>query len=390
MFTTLALAVGGGDGSCSPSDTKCGWTWLLDDKSLGLAPFIRDMDVDLSGNIFVAGETIAATSGPNQSSALIARLGANGTLIWSRLLAAPGIGLNVAYGVAADGAGNLCLVGATDGAFGQGRAQRGGGFVARYDTNGELQWALNTPAPPWMVGMDDKGSCVTASFNEVIKFDYHGNLLWLYPGNIGAMAVSGDGKVYFTGASGSAPQPLLTVLDTKGQLLSKADFALGKSVDWSQYEVRDYDLAVDSQGNILLKGTISGVDRAGNNLIESFLARLENNGNVLWERHYGTRGYRWDPLHVAVDNENNVYMVGRKMTVPSASPYDAFAISYRMDGSLRWAREYGTPKYDGAGRIGFDAHGNFYISGGTEGDLDGQPNLVPGTAQFISRNRPFK
>jgi hypothetical protein len=363
---------------------------LLDDKSFGLAPFIRDMAVDTAGNVFVAGETVSATSGPGQSSALIARFGSNGSLIWGRLLAAPGIGLNVAYGVAADGVDNLCLVGASDGAFGQGRAQRGGGFVARYDANGKLQWATNTPTPPWMVGMDENGNCVAASFSEVINFDSRGKLMWLYSANIGAMAVGRDGRVYFTGLSGRAPNPSLTVLDARGQQISKAYLSLGKGVDWRQREVRDYGLAVDSQGMIVLKGTVSGVDRQGNNLSEAYLARLESNGKILWERHYGTKGYSWDPLHVAVDNENNVYMVGRKMTVPSASPYDAFAISYRMDGTLRWAREYGTPKYDGAGRIGFDAHGNFYISGGTEGDLDGQSNLVPGTAQFISRNRPIK
>lgn len=390
LFTNLAVAVGSGDGVCSPEETRCGWTRFLDDKSLGIALFVRDMAVDPDGSIYVAGETVTTTDESGQSSAVVAKLGSNGALLWSRLLSAPGKGLNVAYAVAADGAGNLCLVGATDGAFGKSKARRGGGFVARYDTNGHLQWATNTPNPPWMVGMDGKGNCLAASFSEIIKFDARANPLWMYQSSVGALAVGRDGRAYFTGLSGGIPNPSLTILDARGKQINKADLVLGKSLDWKQVEVRDYGLAVDSQGRIVLKGTLSGVDRQGNSFIETFLARLESNGNVLWERHYGTKGHRWDPLHVAVDSENNVYMVGRKMTIPIAGPYDAFAISYRPDGTLRWAREYGTAKYDGAGRIGFDAQGNFYIAGGTDGDLDGQSNTVQGTAQFVARNRPAK
>lgn len=377
--------------ACTPSDTKCGWTRLLTGESLGLSPFIRDMAVDLSGNLFLAGETVTATSGAGQSSSLITKFDSRGTPVWRQFLSAPGFGLNAAYAIDVDPAGNLCLAGVTDGAFEKGKGRRGGGFVARYDANGNRQWVVNTPNPPWMTRMDEFGSCHAASFTELIKYDPRGRQQWVYRGSIGAMAIGPGNRVYFTGQAGSMAMPFLAVLDSSGREISRRNLLLGKTLEWRQVDVRDFGLAVDGRGRVYLSGILSGIDRQGRTRIEAYLAQIDSSGAILWERHHGSNGFRWDVLHLAIDKQDNAYLVGRKTTIPIASPNDAFVVSYGANGTMRWARSYGTPEYDGAGRIGFDGYGNFYISGGTKGNLDGQINPLRGnTAQFISRNRPGK
>lgn len=374
--------------TCPSGDTSCGWTRLLTDKAFGKSPTVRDMAVDPAGNVYLAGETYPETAQFGQSDTLIVKYDARGNRLWTQRLAASGGGFNMAYGIDVDAAGGICVGGTTDGLFGKGKAKRGGGFVARYNAQGKRLWAQNTADPVMWVDVNSAGHCHAASLGQVIKFDTSGKPMWRYQGEIGAMTASSDGRVYIANQPGRAALRL-TVVGEDGREQRSMGPALGNTLGWSQIDLRNLALADDGQGGLYLQATLTGKDRTGAVHIGAFLARIDLVGKLQWERYYGPEQYRWDSFDIAVDASSNAYLAGRRMTIPKVSPTDVFAVSFGSDGTLRWARAYGTPVFDGAGRIAVDRSGSYYIAGGTEGDLDGQINPVERIAvPFIARNRP--
>ncbi|MCW8918342.1 MAG: hypothetical protein OQL08_05955 [Gammaproteobacteria bacterium] len=389
LVPAMACADAQQPAACRPDDTTCSWTRQLTDNDLGQSPTLRDMAVDPAGNLYLAGETYPET-GFGQSATLLAKFDADGRRLWVRRLVADGGGFNMAYGIDVDAKGNICLAGITDGAFGAGKARRRDGFVARYDTDGHPLWAINTAsATAFAAGLDDKGNCHTAALTEVTKYDPTGKRLWTYRTPVGAMAVGGNGRVYLVGQADNAPEPYLMILDGNGKALYQETLRLGRNFGWNQPDFHNPALAIDAQGAIYLQATMSEYGRSGALRVEAFLAKLDSTGKILWERHHGSAGHRWDSFYVAVDGPGNAYLVGRTMTFPVASPGDVFVIKYDTDGELQWARQFGTPLFDGAARIALDRNGNHYIGGATEGDLTGQGDTVRRIAvPFIARNRP--
>ncbi|HEY9660500.1 MAG TPA: SBBP repeat-containing protein, partial [Allocoleopsis sp.] len=106
---------------------------------------VSALKLDQSGNIYVTGITNATLTtdytNPFQGGdAFVAKLSGNGTTLWQ-----PQILSTVAYDeardIAIDQNGNIYITGATQGTLaGQSSAGDTDGFLAKYDTNGILQW----------------------------------------------------------------------------------------------------------------------------------------------------------------------------------------------------------------------------------------------------------
>lgn len=104
-----------------------------------------------------------------------------------------------------------------------------------------------------------------------------------------------------------------------------------------------------------------------------------------WSRQLGTDGAD-GALGVSADGFGNVYISGftrGSLGGPNAGSGDAFVSKFDAAGNLLWARQLGTAENDVSFAVSADALGNVYISGATEGDLDG-PNI--GTVDaFVSK-----
>ena len=78
---------------------------------------------------------------------------------------------------------------------------------------------------------------------------------------------------------------------------------------------------------------------------------------------------------VATDSSGNVYVTGRTEGGlggnSSAGDYDLFVVKYNSSGTKQWTKQLGTSGNDIAYGVATDSSGNVYVSGETQGVLDG-------------------
>jgi hypothetical protein len=143
---------GGPDAFVAKYDTDGNSVWMRQvgtsdsDWGLGIA-------TDPAGNLFITGYTYGSIGGPNagERDAFVAKYDPAGDLVWTRQLGTSDTDWSM--GIATDLAGNLFITGQTNGSLGGPYPNPGGGdgFVAMYDTTGNLIWTcqFGTRATDW-------------------------------------------------------------------------------------------------------------------------------------------------------------------------------------------------------------------------------------------------
>ena len=262
--------------------------------------------VDGAGNLLVAGrsvlETFAGVPVANTGRILVAKFTSAGTEVWAwKAGSYSGGNLDIATGVAADGAGNVLVTGTFHSplaAFGGGTFTNRGNsdiFLARLDSAGTLQWARQAGG----AGED------TAS----------------------GVALAADGSAYVAGATGGAGSfsPTNNVASLAGAFTDGfvAKYAGDGAVTW----VRQFGgagvaaargVAVDAAGTVHLTGYFSGAATFGTNSLngitgsyDAFLARLDAAGNVAFAQQAGGADLSGDfGLAVGVDGAGNSVITG--------------------------------------------------------------------------------
>jgi len=81
---------------------------------------------------------------------------------------------------------------------------------------------------------------------------------------------------------------------------------------------------------------------------------------------------------VAVDASGNIYLTGWTQGGldgnVNAGSYDVFLVKYNSPGTKQWTRQFGTNGHEEGTGVAVDAGGNIYVTGGTNGGLDGNTN----------------
>jgi hypothetical protein len=180
--------------------------------------------VDRLGNIFVAGDTDGNIVGTGHGwDSFVAKYDAAGNQQWLRQFGAEGE--DGAFGVTADGLGNVFVGGRTNGETGGPNAGFYDAFITKLDNSGTIQWTRQFGTE----GYDESGYMWADQFGNlyatgttygnldgpnnsgadvfVRKFDPLGNLMWST--QLGTQApdfglgLSGDGlgNIYLTGAT---------------------------------------------------------------------------------------------------------------------------------------------------------------------------------------------
>ena len=152
------------------------------------------------------------------------------------------------------------------------------------------------------------------------------------------------------------------------------------------------DITVDSVDNIYVtgytEGFLDGLPNAGGS--DSFLVKYDTNGNRLWTRLLGT-AFRDDGYGVATDSTGNVYVTGRTNGnldgQTNTGGYDIFLATYDTNGSRLSTELLGTAFADYGYGIVADSADNVYVAGFTDGHLDGLPN-AGGSDIFIWKQLP--
>ena len=139
-------------------------------------------------------------------------------------------------------------------------------------------------------------------------------------------------------------------------------------------------VATDSSGNVYVTGmTNGGLDGCKNAGIEDlFVVKYNSSGTKQWTNQLGSSS-RDSADDVATDSTGNIYVTGTTYSEldgnTSAGKADLFVVKYNSSGTHQWTKQLGTDRYDEARGVATDSSGNVYVTGYTEGGLDGNTNL---------------
>ncbi|MFT5325911.1 MAG: hypothetical protein ACI8P0_003785, partial [Planctomycetaceae bacterium] len=323
---------------------------------------IRGITVDAAGNCYVTGEFTdeAVFSGRTLQSRgsmdfVLAKYSPDGKLLW--LQTAGGTEIDRGYSVAVDAAGNPYVTGhfqSPEFRIGEATFTNRGDydyFVAKFDADGEFQWAHSGGGEGYDYG--------------------HG------------IAVMPSGDVYVAGSfSGVVTLGDAKSANAKGKSIFVAKYDTDGRMQWSRLAGNDlgqsgHNIAVGPDGDCYVSGYVTGVVQLGggefgtpSTVKDIFVARLNAEGNFVWAT---TAGGGSDGLStgVAVDGIGNCYLTGMftkkavfgSTTLVSAGEYDVFVARINADGKPAWAYSGGGEKIDYGLGIATDVNGNCYITG---------------------------
>jgi len=171
---------------------------------------------------------------------------------------------------------------------------------------------------------------------------------------------------------------------------SKKDDSSSSSSAAGTYQLATNDyangVATDSSGNVYVtggtKGGLDGNTSAGNT--DLFVVKYNSSGTKQWTKQYGTGEYD-EARGVATDSSGNVYVVGGTKGnlngISNSGRTDAFVIKFNSSDTKQWTKKLGTWQNDLANGVATDSSGNFYVTGFTYQDMDG--NTSAGNADLF-------
>lgn len=332
-------------------------------------------------------------------------------------------------GVAVDTEGNATVTGTFRGAmtFGSGddevtlhAAGESGVFVARYHSDGALDWAVSLGGPGFDVAhgvaVDPGGSVVvtgafgagfasttatfgsgdrevtltSAGFSDLFVARYHpeGGLDWAIsaggPGLDSGHAVSTDaaGNVVVTGTSGSDAVVWNGQPEATGGGLLLARYERDGTLDWAlgHEGAHGTGVAVDTGGGAVITGTVRqettfGAGGAARTVTpagytDALVARFHADGTLDWISTAGDDGRSTGSSGVAVDAAGNAIITGWSFEGDMGGVgEEVFVARYRPDGSRDWdafARGTGPVATQA---VAVDAAGNAFVTGYFTGEV---------------------
>ncbi|HEY9824141.1 MAG TPA: SBBP repeat-containing protein, partial [Stenomitos sp.] len=135
-----------------------------------------------------------------------------------------------------------------------------------------------------------------------------------------------------------------------------------------------YGVATDRNGNVFITGfTFGSLGSTNQGYRDVWVAKYSPDGTLVWVKQLGTPGadYSYD---VATDSNGNVFISGRTNGALEGTykgQFDAWVAKYSPDGTLVWVKQLGTPYVDYSYSIATDRNGNVFITGLTGGTLGG-------------------
>ena len=157
----------------------------------------------------------------------------------------------------------------------------------------------------------------------------------------------------------------------------------------------------DSSGNIYLAGSTTG-DLDGNTNAGSnpshcskcgdiFLIKYNSSGTRQWTKQIGSTSIDQPSGGVVIDSNNNIYIAGESWgdfdgKSNAGSTSDIILIKYNSSGTKQWSRQIGTSSMDTCAGLAIDSNDNVYITGYTQGNLDGETNSGGSDMYLIKYN----
>jgi hypothetical protein len=328
----LCVAVAWGGSAAPPLDTPT-WSAFYNGPVGGAPDQGLDLVVADDGAVAITGRSL----GDSQNFDYITiRYAPDGTELWSRRFEGPELGVDEAYAVGMDAAGNVIVTGASyngDPNFG------GSDFdyvTIKYEPDGDVAWirTYNGPGNNWDLPSD--------------------------------MEVDVAGNAYIAGFSFKEPTAT-GVLATHFHMLK---YTPGGEIDWEYHlDLEPHlgagarDLALDAAGNVYASGVATRY--VGGSIDDMYVAKVDAAGNLVYAVNIEA-GVDGDALHMFADDAGNAYLTGY-----ADEEIDGFTtnvlptVKVSPTGEVLWFRTelFGQINVEGTGIVA-DAQGNVYTVAG--------------------------
>ena len=309
--------------------------------------------IDSANHIYVTGYTYGAlgtTSNQGSKDIFLAKYHSNGTQTWSQQFGS--ISRDEPKGIAIDSSDNIYITGQTSGIL-QGTTHQGGTwdiFLAKYHSNGNQAWSQQIGTSG-----SDSGSSLAIDSSDAIY-------------------ITGSTTGLMAGSSEMRKEDLFLVkYDSSGskqwvQQLGTSATDMGQGI------------AIDSSDNIYITGFTNGA-LDGNTHFggqDIFLVKYDSSGNKQWTKQLGTSAEEIGQ-GIAIDSSDNIYITGFTNGALDGNTHfgekDIFLVKYDSSGSKQWVQQLGTSVSEMGQGIAIDSSNQIYLTGETNGDLQGNTNI---------------
>jgi len=234
---------------------------------------------------------------------------------WARAMG--GTNYDSGESIATDAAGNCYLAGLYTWNISLGSTNFVGAgwqdaLIAKYDKDGELRWATTAGGPD---GDEAHAIAVDATTN-----------IWV-AGNVGSSATFGDISL----TASSSGDAFLARLNKEGRF----------STVW-----KEGGIGFDVAAGVAIDGSMGVYLGGRNDNSQNFVTKFDQNGQILWSRDLGRGGIVWSLAPsslggvVVAGNFTNVFTIGAVQLAAHTVWGDAFVVSLREDGGLRWSQQF--------------------------------------------------
>lgn len=275
----------------------------------------------------------------------------------------------------APASGGGYVVAGTANVYAEGMADFGDLWIARLDSEGQVEWQRIIHGPKMEIGIDnmsvvqaaDGGYAVTCRSNSfmddfapmVIRLDASGNLLWqrVYPQGVFHTHVvllkqTSDGGFIMLSSQ-------LTKLDAYGNVQWTQSYGYAGGGD---FELMAIDIAPD--GGYVMAGRL--VDSHYLGYFDGIIMKVDANGNLQWNREFGSTNVFTDIN--AVRAVQGGYMLAGSVSPAGSMSRDFLIAMCDTNGNLLWAKRFDLKGAEEEMRSIDIAHdGSCVIAGSTNG-----------------------
>jgi hypothetical protein len=379
----------------------------------------RSSTVDSSNNIYVTGYTNGGLDGNSNSGnydIFIAKYYDNGTKHWINQLGSSYA--EMGNGIAVDTLDNIYVTGYTQGGLDDNTSSSPNSdlFLIKYNSSGGIQWTkqmrtssgemgkaitIDSSDNIYVTGLTsgalDNNSQSGNVFDHdffLVKYNSNGTKQWTQ--QLGSsendfgrgVAVDSYNNLYVTGetfgdldnntnsGSGCTYPPCSDIFLVKYNSSGTKQWTkqLGTSGNDSGNGV-----IVDSSNNIYVTGYTNGdldnITNSGDGDI--FLLKYNSSGLKQWTKLMGTSQSETG-MGLTIDSSDNIYVTGYTYGSLNYNSYsgsgDIFLVKYNSSGTLLWSKLLGTNSTDWGYGVKVNSSNNVYVTGDTEGGLDGNSN----------------
>jgi hypothetical protein len=363
------------------------------DRSNGIA-------TDSNGNIYLTGSTSGNLEGQNagRDDVWVAKYDTSGKQQWIQQFGSSQI--DYSNGIATDSNGNIYLTGYTPGNLEGQNAGSQDVWVAKFNNNGERQWIQQFGSSSGdycnEIATDSSGNIYITGYTGgdlggqnagdvdawVAKYDTSGKQQWIqqFGSSVtdvsNGIATDSSGNIYLTGSTSG---------NLEGQNAGREDTWFAKynsngERQWiQQVGTSGVDLsngiATDNSGNIYITGYTNGnLEGQNAGIFDAWVAKYDTTGKQLWIDQFGSFGRDFSS-GLATDDSGNIYLTGDtegNLEGQNAGFYDTWFAKYDTTGKQLWIDQFGSSEFDYSSGIATDSNGNIYLTGSTLGNLEGQ------------------